>query len=388
MAKPTAVIIIPTYNEKENIKPTTEAILSVFQNIKAYDMHILFVDDNSPDNTKKEIKKFQKDHKNIHLFLNEKKAGLGNAYKKGITYALEELDANIIFQFDADLSHDPKLLPQMLEKLEEYDIVLGSRYIPGGSIPQNWGFSRKLLSTLGNKVIRLILGNNSVKDWTTGYRAIKKPAAEFILDNIDSQAFSGYTYQVGSLHKAIERGFKVAELPLEFKDRTRGYSKLGFEYLMNTMVYIMKARIEKLLKIREIRFVIVGGTAALIQLITLTIYRLALPYQLAFFLAIESAVVWNFIWSNFWTFKDRKLKLKQVPSKFIQFNLASGGSILIQQTIAFIGENTIGLVPLFTVPIINFLVDTGTMYAVVGILVGMFWNFFAYNKFIWKKKKK
>jgi putative flippase GtrA len=131
----------------------------------------------------------------------------------------------------------------------------------------------------------------------------------------------------------------------------------------------------------------VGGTGALVQIITLNIYRLFMPFQLAFFLAIESSVTSNFILNNLWTFSDRKLKISQIPLKFIQFNLASSGSIIIQQIIALIGENTIGLVPLFIVPIINFNVDTGTMYAVTGILIGMFWNFFAYNKFIWKKKK-
>jgi len=150
---------------------------------------------------------------------------------------------------------------------------------------------------------------------------------------------------------------------------------------------MLKTLINKIIKHRIFKFAFVGGIGALVQIITLNIYRLFMPFQLAFFLAIESAVVSNFIFNNIWTFSDRKLKTKQIPSKFIQFNIASTGSIIIQQIVALIGENTIGLVPLFTLPIIDFLVDTGTMYAVTGILIGMFWNFFAYNKFIWKKKK-
>ena len=97
-------------------------------------------------------------------------------------------------------------------------------------------------------------------------------------------------------------------------------------------------------------------------------------------------IISNFIFSNLWTFADRKLKAKQVPAKFVAFNLASGGSILIQQVIAILGERYIGFYNLFTLPIIKFAVDTGTMFAVTGILVGMFWNFFAYSKIIWKKK--
>jgi len=150
---------------------------------------------------------------------------------------------------------------------------------------------------------------------------------------------------------------------------------------------MLKTLINKIIKHRVFKFAFVGGIGALVQITTLNIYRLFMPFQLAFFLAIESSVTSNFIFNNLWTFSDRRLKVKQIPVKFIQFNLASSGSIIIQQIVAFIGENTIGLVPLFILPIINFNVDTGTMYAVIGILIGMFWNFFAYNKFIWKKKK-
>jgi putative flippase GtrA len=136
-----------------------------------------------------------------------------------------------------------------------------------------------------------------------------------------------------------------------------------------------------------VKFVIVGAVGALIQLSTLQLWRQVTNFQLAFFLAIECAILSNFILSNIWTFADRKLKPLQWPGKFVQFNITSAGSILIQQAIAFFGEMYIGLIPLFVLPIINFGVDTGTMYAVVGILMGMFWNFFAYNKIIWKKKK-
>jgi dolichol-phosphate mannosyltransferase len=111
-----------------------------------------------------------------------------------------------------------------------------------------------------------------------------------------------------------------------------------------------------------------------------------MPFQLAFFLAIETSILSNFTWNNLWTFKDRKLKPWQIPLKFIQFNLASGGSILIQQTIAFFGERFIGLYTLFGIPGTPYTIDTGAMFAATGILIGMFWNFFAYSHIIWKKK--
>ena len=177
-------------------------------------------------------------------------------------------------------------------------------------------------------------------------------------------------------------------MPFHFKDRNFGKSKIGPEYIKNTLLYIMKARLQEIFKNRIFKFLVVGSVGAFVQLSTLQIWRLLFPFQLAFFLAIEGAVISNFIFNNFWTFSDRKLQSKQYFSKFLQFNLASGGSIIIQQLIAFLGEMYLGLFDLFTLPIINFTIDTGTMYAVVGILIGMFWNFFAYSKIIWKKQNK
>lgn len=380
-------IVIPTYNEVENIKRTVQALKKVFKNIKHHTLTILFVDDSSPDGTSNEIKKLQGYQDSIFLLSNKKKVGLGYAYIKGMEYAIKHLDPDIVFEFDADLSHDPALIPKMIKKIESgADLVLGSRYRPGGSIPNNWGLHRKFLSIIGNKTIRIILTNFKVSDWTTGYRAIRKKVIQDILPTLDSATFFGYTFQIGFLHKAVLKHYIIDEVPLNFIDRKLGQSKIGPEYIINTLNYIMKVRIKDLLKSRVFKFAVVGAFGALVQLVALQIYRDRMPFQLAFFLALETAIVSNFIWNNIWTFKDRKLKPIEIPAKFLQFNLTSGGSILIQQSVAFIGELTVGLIPLFTVPIINFTVDTGTMYAVIGILLGMFWNFFAYNRFIWKKK--
>jgi len=384
-----AFVIIPTYNEKENIEATVTTVFESFKEVKNWDCGVLVVDDTSPDKTYELVKKLQKKFKGLELLINAKKAGLGGAYLKGMDHAFNKLNADLVFQFDADLSHDPTKIPLFFKKIDEgYDMVLGARYIPGGSIPADWGFHRKLLSVLGNIVVRTILTNFSIHDWTTGYRAVTKKTYEAVHKELVGDQFSGYTFQIGFLHKAINKGFSVAEIPFHFKDRTFGKSKIGPEYIKNTLEYIMKVRVQDLLKNRIFKFVIVGGIGALTQLITLQIWRGMFNFQLAFFLAIECAVLMNFILSNLWTFADRKLKPGQYPGKFLQFNLASAGSIIIQQIIAFLGETYVGLFALFTLPIINMVIDTGLMYAVGGILIGMFWNFFAYNTFIWKKKKK
>lgn len=392
------VIIVPTYNEKENISPLIHILLKTFKKLTNYRNHILFVDDNSPDGTSKEIHKQRKRSHNIHIITNKRKSGLGKAYKKGMTYALKKLKADIIFEFDADLSHDAKIIPKMLRNIENgSDLVLGSRYIRGGGIPQNWPPIRKLLSRAGNLFINLVLLDFSIRDWTTGYRAITKQVVKRIIPNLQHSVFNGYTWQIGFLIKTIERGFRVSEIAFVFKDRTAGKSKLGPEYMINTLVYIMKVRMKSLLSSRIFKFVVVGGIGALIQLTSLGLWRNIVPsgisygiittFQIAFLLSIETAIISNFILSNVWTFSDRKLKTAQIPSKFLTFNLTSGGSILIQQVIAILGENFIGLFSLFIIPVLNINIDTGIMYAVIGILLGMFWNFFAYTKIIWKKKK-
>lgn len=303
-------------------------------------------------------------------------------------YSLDKLKADIVFEFDADLSHDPSKIPLMLGAIESgSQLVLGSRYIAGGGIPSNWPWYRKFLSVIGNVFIRFVMGNFKIKDWTTGYRAITRDVVEKIVPELSNHAFQGYTWQIGFLVKTLQSGYTVSEVPFYFRDRELGHSKLGPEYIINTMRYIMKVRLSQLLHSRLIKFVIVGGSGAAIQFISLHFYRQSISsFQLAFFLAIETAVLSNFILNNGWTFKDRKLKPVQIPGKFLQFNLASGGSILIQQTIAFLGERYIGLYTLFGIPMTPFTIDTGAMFAVTGILVGMFWNFFAYSHIVWKKK--
>ncbi len=385
---PKVVIVIPTYNELGNVGVTTSALAQVFKTIQDYDMHILFVDDNSPDGTGREIEKLVKKYPFVHLFKNKHKGGLGHAYKKGFTYAIDKLKADILFEFDADLSHDPKKIPAMLSALHAgADLVLGSRYIRGGAIPKAWGLHRKFLSIVGNLFIQMVMGNFKVHDWTTGYRAIKKETVLAVVPALQSKAFTGYSWQTGFLVKALQLGYQVVEVPFVFVDRTSGKSKLGPEYMVTNFMYIINVRMKELINNRIFKFAMVGGTGALVQFIALHLLRQVFPFQLAFFLAIETATLSNFTWSNLWTFADRRLKPIQIPLKFVQFNLASAGSIIIQQVIALIGENVIGLYTIYTIPGTAYTLDTGAMFAVVGILIGMFWNFFAYNRLIWKKIK-
>lgn len=397
MSKPKVVIVIPTYNESGNVAATTRALARIFRQLINFDPHILFVDDNSPDGTRANIEQLMSRYSFVHLLNNKRKGGLGAAYKKGFLYALDRLKADILCEFDADLQHDPSIIPAMLEEIASgADLVLGSRYIPGGGIPATWPWYRKFLSQVGNLFIRIVMTNGKIHDWTTGYRAITSDLTRSILPEMSAHGFTGYTWQIGFLVKTLQNQYKVVEVPFVFRDRTHGSSKLGPEYIINTLKFIMKVRLNQILHSRILKFVLVGGFGSLVQLIALHFYRLLITsnlgiltaYQLALILAIETAIISNFTWSNLWTFKDRKLKASQIPLKFLQFNAASGGSLLIQFVIASIGERMVGLFTIFTATLGSFSLslDTGLIYAVVGILVGMFWNFFAYSHFVWKKK--
>lgn len=382
-----AVVIIPTYNERDNITRVVPALDNVFKLIQHWEMSILVVDDTSPDKTYDVVKDLQKEYSYLHLLINKKKSGLGGAYLAGMNEAFTKLKADVVFEFDADLSHDPQILPAMLEKIESgCDLVLGSRYIPGGSMAKEWGLHRKFLSYFGNLFINFVFFDFSVRDWTAGYRAITKKTYEAVHPKLHTRRFSGYTFQIGFLYTTLRQGLKVAEVPYVFVDRTIGESKIGAEYMKNTLLYIFEMRRKEILASRIFKFVVVGGIGAIVQLGTLQLWRLLLHFQLAFFASIETAIVMNFILSNMWTFSDRKLTKSQILPKFVTFNLASGGSIVIQQILAVLGQYFIGLFTLFTLPIVMINIDTGTVFAVVGILIGMFWNFFAYSKIVWKQK--
>jgi len=235
-SKKTAAIILPTYNEKENILKLIEALEKVFQKIPRWRMYILVVDDLSPDGTAKVVEEEQKKYTNLHLLKGEKK-GLGEAYKRGFSYVLEHLDLDYIFQMDADFQHNPNDIPDFLKAAEKgYQFIIGSRYIPGGDCP-NWEFKRKLYSWLANVGARILAGIKKVNDCTSGYRCID---AHFLRNlNFQQIKSNGYAFQISLLHAATKKKLKIIEIPILFPSRKKGNSKLGkkdiFEFFFNAL---------------------------------------------------------------------------------------------------------------------------------------------------------
>jgi putative flippase GtrA len=208
---------------------------------------------------------------------------------------------------------------------------------------------------------------------------------------VQSDQFSGYAFQIGFLYHALRKGFKIdPNIPYHFVDREIGESKVGPEYIKNTLFFIFKMRLKEILQTKLFKFAFTGGIGALVQLTSLQIWWSmfafsASRYEVANFLSIETAIFSNFLINNGWTFADTKIERADAPKKFLQFNLASAGSIIIQMLIAFSGKRLIGLFDMFTIPLVHLTINTGMIFAVIGILVGMTWNFFAYTHFIWKK---
>ncbi len=229
-----SLIIIPTYNEADNV-------LKIIPEVLAQDegFHVLIVDDNSPDGTAAIVKGMQGEEKRIHLLERPGKLGLGTAYVAGFKYALTH-GFDYIFEMDADFSHDPKALPKLLEKAEEYDLVIGSRYIAGVNVV-NWPMSRLILSYSANLYTRIITGL-PVRDATAGFKCYRRVVLENI--DLDSITSNGYSFQIETNFMAWKKGFRLCEVPIVFVDRRAGTSKMSkhIVYEAAWMVWKLKFR--------------------------------------------------------------------------------------------------------------------------------------------------
>jgi dolichol-phosphate mannosyltransferase len=234
-----ALIVIPTYNERENIE-------AVIKNIQELDLGIgvLVVDDNSPDGTGEFVDGLGKSGHSVHALHRPSKMGLGSAYIAGFKWALENTDAKYIFEMDADLSHDPSALPDFLEAIKDNDLVLGSRYLHGIAV-MNWPLSRLFLSVGANIYTRIITGM-PIKDATGGFKCFRREVLERLpLDEIRSD---GYSFQIEMNYLAWRRGFRIREIPIVFVDRTVGSSKMSRRIIWEAVFLVWKLRIGSLLK--------------------------------------------------------------------------------------------------------------------------------------------
>lgn len=373
------IVIIPVaYNEKGNIERLIRIMEEeVFPKIKNHEMSILVADDNSPDGTGDEVRRLMKKWKNLDISTGPKK-GLGAAYIRGMTYAVKKLGADVMFEIDSDLQHDPHKIPEFLKKIDEgYDMVIGNRYSDGGSIPENWPLLRKIFSRVANIFVRTVFTKFSIHDWTGGYRALRREV--FLKEKDKLTNYRGYIFQISFLHKAVRDGFKIGEVPFHFSDRTLGNSKIApLGYILDVVYYVVLSRAKELILGKFGKFLVVGGVGFTINA---SILRALVEYANwhpapANLVGGAFAIFSNYNFNNLWTFRDRGGKgFGLYLLRLIGFYVSSGiGVVFVQTGTIFILTHLFGKENYF-------------IFFLIGTFFLLIWNFTMYSKVIWKRKK-
>ncbi len=232
------IVVIPTFNEIENIEAIVKAVLSL-----PTPFHVLIVDDNSPDGTAAKVKEMQEEFPTqLHLKVRMKKSGLGTAYVAGFKWALSH-GYDYIFEMDADFSHNPNDLEKLLAACENgADVAIGSRYSNGVNVV-NWPLSRVLLSYFASVYVRMITGMK-IADATAGFKCYRRQVLEAI--NLDKIKFVGYAFQIEMKYRAFIKNFKIVEVPIIFTDRTKGQSKMSGGIIREAVVGVIMLRLRKI----------------------------------------------------------------------------------------------------------------------------------------------
>jgi dolichol-phosphate mannosyltransferase len=375
------VVILPTYNEKANMEKMIPVLEDeVFPKIKHHHMQILVADDKSPDGTAEVVRVFQKKYHNLHLIEGHKE-GLGAAYVRAMQHAMNTLGADAVMEIDSDFQHDPHDIPRLIKAMDDgADYVIGSRYIPGGEIPKEWGLHRKLISRFGGQFAQLLMWRRDVHDMTSGFKLTKTSYLKRVdLDHLYSKY---YAYKLHILHDVLKLGAKVVEVPTIFYERKEGSSKITQKDLFDSFWVVIKLRAMD--SKRVIKFLVVGGTGFLVQLMSIYFFiTLGMPQVMATMFGGEAAILCNFYLNNLWTFKDTKdvSKRGNVYQRLLKFNTASLFSIAVQTVVVAIAVGIHGeYVHLF-----GYQVHTSLAVVIPTIIFLVIpLNYFIYNKLIWK----
>ncbi len=373
-----AIIVLPTYNERVGVEELIPQIFDVVKPIKDWTVDILVADDSSPDGTADVVRTLQKKYPhNLHLQVNTKKVGLGQAYLNAFSYAIKTYKPDVIFEMDADGQHPADILPQFLTKIDEgADFVIGSRYIPGGSIPNHWSLWRKFTSVVGNIVAQLLFMNFKIRDWTSGYRCIRASYLSSIVSEMEGH--TGYVFQIALLDNAFKKKLHITETPLNFTDRLNGESKMqSFTFMFDTLWYIFSHS-------SFVKFVITGLVGAVVDfgsafiLIALMIF--SKPTANA--VSAEIAIISNFLINNFWSFKHKKIQ-SSLGKAFLTFNLVSSGAIFMQWYGMKLMLSTFGDTTL------RFMFASIPSWIIYKVIIIAFfvipYSYIMYNKIVWKE---
>jgi len=332
-----ACLVLPTYNEAENIELIIEAIFLNQSIIETHQLYVIVVDDNSPDGTQEIVRKQMQKFPNLQLVTGDK-VGLGDAYKRGISFAIKTFKPDLLLQMDADGQHDTKLIPEFIGLANDgFSLVIGSRFVPGGKTP-DFSIWRKFLSITGNFLIRHLGKASTIKDCTSGFRCIK---TNLVLKcNLENLSTRGYSFQSSLVCELIRNGAKPIEVPIIFKDRMTGQSKLTLRDQIEFLVNITK--ITYRYSQDFIRYCLVGGIGVIVNLSTYLFLNryFQIPLEVASLVAIETSIVSNFLLNNYWTFKHRVKKLSMYR-RLINFHIAAGISGILFYYLFFLFLTTV-----------------------------------------------
>jgi len=371
------VIVMPAWNEVENIKSMVEVLTQdEFPKIGA-DMQLLIVDNHSTDGTAEAAEDASKKYNNVHI-IQQKNSGLGWAYVSGMQYAIDELKADAILEMDADFQHPPGFVKPMVEAyLSGAEYVIGSRYIEGGSVPKEWAASRKAISFFGNLFIRTVLLNFKIHDLTTGFRLSKVRGVLDKIELVKLRDLDKFAYKVDLLYQSLKNSKKTVEVPLEFASRTKDKSKFNWKEMVATFKLAIILGIKD--KQRFIKFGVVGFTGFLVNYLGLEfLKRMGLTTYWATLFATEMSIISNFILNNIWTFKDKTItSVKDVIMQFAKFNLSSLFAVIVQPLVVNGATTLFGDTSLIRL--------AGLLFALFLVVVP--YNYIVYNLFIWRTWK-
>lgn len=363
------VVVLPTYNESENIEDMLVLVLAQQKKIKNWELFVLVSDSHSPDGTGDLVRRLENTNSHVEL-LDVEERGIGVGLLKGYEYAFNKMEADAVIQMDADLQHDPKEIPHFLCAIDQgYSFVQGSRFIKGGRNELEW--YRRFFSWSANLYSRVLMGVYKIHEFTTSYRAFTKELfAKLDLSEIPWKGKS-FLFQPAFLYTCIYQGAKVKEIPIVFIDRSRGLSKMEIvQYIIDLSLFGIRVRLKK--SLRFLKFCVVGTIGFIINTIGLEfLVQGHFHPALAGGIGAELAIISNFLLNNFWTFKEKKIIFGKMPIKFLQFNTTSFGAVIIQSTTIWLGVTFWGFY-------------TYRIFYLLGVGLGLFWNYLMYSRVIWK----
>ncbi len=370
------IVVIPTYNEAENIGRLIDALANIFQQDQANAYRVLVVEGNSPDGTAKVVKEKSEKYPWAHLLMEQKKAGLGAAYIYGFKYAMENYSPDVLVEMDADFQHDPKDVIRLVKEIENgYDYVIGSRFTRGGGIPREWALYRKILSIGGNLFSKVVLGIMNVNDFTSGYKASR--VAGFVNKMDFSSVLSGgFAYKIDLLFKMHRLGAKIKEVPIQFGLRDRGNSKMEKNNFSDSLRVVVTLRYNE--NKNFFRFCVVGFIGLFVDTGLFNLLRLLVfKSSTAAIFSGGVAMLTTFLLNNYWSFSERKIQgiYKKVLS-FAIYLVSSWIPVIVRSRLIYYATHSLGD---------TFVVSNTAFF--IGIIFGLVWNYFVYSKLIWRYKK-